>query len=139
MENDSIRSSGFNTLVDIWIDGKVRAICVSQDAIGAYLGFDQAAKMTDNDRCEFVRAHLPLLMNAAKTRLIATDPDADFVTIELSQLPRPDGTTGDRRKLERRKTERRKGDAPTGTFTERRRRARRQSERRAPTLGKSGD
>ena len=47
MENDSIRPSGTNTLVDIWIDGKLRGVCVSQQAIGAYQGFDQAAGMTE--------------------------------------------------------------------------------------------
>ena len=46
MENDSIRSSGTSTLVDIWVEGKVRAISVSQAAIGAFLGFDEARSLS---------------------------------------------------------------------------------------------
>ena len=61
MENDSIRSSGTDTLIDLWIDGKIRSICVTQEAIGAFLGFENATGMSDRDRCEFVRAHLPLV------------------------------------------------------------------------------
>ena len=67
MESDSIRASGSDTLVDIWIDGKLRAISISQEAIGAFLGFDRVEGMSDDDRCEFVRTHLPLVISAAKT------------------------------------------------------------------------
>ena len=47
MENDSIRSVGSDTLVDIWIDDKMRSLLVSPEAIGAFLGFDKAAGMSD--------------------------------------------------------------------------------------------
>ena len=47
MENDSIRSVGSDTLVDIWIDGKMRSLSVSLEAIGAFLGFDKAAGMSE--------------------------------------------------------------------------------------------
>ena len=33
MDNNSIRSVGATTLVDIWIDGKLRSICVTRSAI----------------------------------------------------------------------------------------------------------
>jgi hypothetical protein len=131
MENDSIRTSGSNTLVDIWIDGKMRGICVSKEAIGGYLGFDRAAGMSGDDRCEFVRTHLPLVVTAAKSRLIDTNPDADMVIIDGGQLPRRDGQSGDRRKTERRKTERRKAASPKADGPERRRSDRRQGQRRA--------
>lgn len=133
MENDSIRASGTNTLVDIWIDGKVRAISVSQDAIGAFLGFDQTGGMTERDRCEFVRGHLPLIVTAAKARLRDSDFNADAVAIDVGQLPRPDGASGDRRKAERRKEDRRKVARPRSGQLERRRRDRRQGERRVKT------
>jgi len=128
MENDSIRSSGTDTLVDIWIDGKVRSICVTQEAIGAFLGFEKTVGMSDRDRSEFVRAHLPLVAKAAKTNL--EDPTADFVTLGNGDLPRTDGSSGDRRKADRRATERRKQEKPAGAQLERRRRERRQGERR---------
>lgn len=130
METDSIRSSGTSTLVDIWVDGKVRAICVSQAAIGAFLGFDEARNLSERDRCEFVRNHLPLIVSAAKNRLHSTDVALDAVTIDVGDLPREDGRTGDRRKTSRRKTERRKINQPRGNETERRKSDRRQRERR---------
>jgi hypothetical protein len=128
MENDSIRASGTDTLVDIWINGKLRAICVTREAIDARVGLDQAAHMTDDDRCEFVRTHLPLVVTAVKTRLREAGPTADSVIIGAGQL----GGEGDRRGLERRKGERRKTVKPKEALPhgERRRGERRRTERR---------
>ena len=130
MENDSIRASGTDTLVDIWIDGKMRSICVSHEAIGAFVGFEQAAALTDDSRCEFVRTHLPLVITAAKARLRETGYLANTVTIDVGELPRPDGQSGERRRSDRRKTERRKQSLPLGSKPERRRGDRRQGQRR---------
>ena len=130
MENDSIRSSGTNTLVDIWVDGKVRAICVSQAAIGAYLGFEEAESLSERDRCEFVRNNLPLVVTAAKNRLTDADPGSDSLVIEVGDLPRPDGRSGDRRKTSRRKAERRTTQRSTGSQPDRRKGDRRHRERR---------
>jgi hypothetical protein len=137
MENDSIRASGGNTLVDIWIEGKLRAISVTHDAIGAYLGFDRASGMSEDDRCEFVRTHLPLLITSAKAALIEGDPTADAVVIDLGQLPRADGRAGDRRRVDRRKVERRKTARPKGDPADRRRSERRTGERRRPAKPKT--
>jgi hypothetical protein len=131
MENDSIRASGTDTLVDIWVNGKLRAICVRREAIDEHIGFDRAALMSEDDRCEFVRKNLPLVVTAVKTKLRDTNPVADTVIIEGSQLG-GGGGGGDRRKRERRKTERRKvskskDELPLG---ERRRGDRRKSDRR---------
>lgn len=131
MENDSIRSSGTNTLVDIWVDGKVRAICVSQAAIGAYLGFEEAEKLSERDRCDFVRNHLPLLVTAVRKRLGDGDVAAESLIIDVGDLPRPDGRSGDRRKTSRRKGERRTANRPTGSQPDRRKGDRRQRERRS--------
>ena len=130
MENDSIRPNGTNTLVDIWIDGKLRAITVSQEAIGGFLGFDRMAGMSDDDRCEFVRTHLPLVVTAAKARLRDTDPTAGAVVIDAGELPRADGRPAERRKTERRKGDRRKDGKPGPEQPERRRSDRRKGQRR---------
>jgi hypothetical protein len=130
MENDSIRSVGSDTLVDIWIDGKMRALSVSQEAIGAFLGFEQAGGMSDQDRCEFVRTNLPLIVTAAKQRLSETNRSAGEVVIDVGQLPRPDGRSGDRRNSDRRKGERRKVRVPRAGQPERRKGDRRAGERR---------
>ena len=129
MENDSIRASGTDTLVDIWIDGKLRAICVSQEGIGAYLGFERAGAMSDDERCEFVRSNLPLVITAAKSRLRDTDPSSGSIVIDAGHLPKPGARGGDRRTTERRKSERRKNDRPI-THPDRRRGERRKGQRR---------
>jgi hypothetical protein len=130
MENDSIRSVGSDTLVDIWIEGKMRSLCVSHEAIGAFLGFEQAAGMSDRDRCEFVRTNLPLIVSTAKQRLSETDRNSGEVTIDVGHLSRPDGKSGDRRAIDRRKGERRKAKVPRPGQAERRKGDRRAGERR---------
>jgi hypothetical protein len=135
MENDSIRASGSDTLVDIWINGKLRAICVTREAIDTYLGFERAARMSEDDRCEFVRTHLPLVVTAVRTKLRDSNPAADAVVLEGEQLGGPgSGRAGDRRKVERRKAERRKVNTPKDQLPhgERRRGERRKTGRRTP-------
>jgi hypothetical protein len=134
MENDSIRASGSNTLVDIWINGRMRSICVSHEAIGAFVGFEQAAAMSDDGRCEFVRTHLPLVITAAKARLRETGHLAESVLIDVGELPRPDGQSGERRQTDRRTSERRKQADPARGHPERRRADRRQGQRRTRSL-----
>jgi hypothetical protein len=110
MENDSIRASGGDTFVDVWIEGKLRGISVSRGAIETFLGLtpDQAARTSEEDRCEFVRAHLAIVLTAAKMQLREMNPGADSISIDSGQLGKPGrGRVGDRRKTERRKTERR--------------------------------
>jgi len=128
MENDSIRASGTNTLIDLWLNGRMRSICVSQEAIGAIVGFDQMSAMSDKERCEFVRTNLPLVIGAAQKRL-ADDADSDSISIDGGELPRPDGRAGERRAGDRRKSERRKAERPSG-LPDRRRSDRRTGERR---------
>jgi hypothetical protein len=131
MEDDSIRTSGNQTLVEIWIDGKLRAISVSHEAIGAFLGFERAAGMSDADYCEFVRTHLPVIVAAAKVRL-REDPTAQAVNLSAGHIPKPDGGGGDRRTGERRTEERRKagGVKRESAQPDRRRADRRTGERR---------
>jgi hypothetical protein len=134
MENDSIRASGGNTLVDVWIEGKLRGICVSRAAIETFLGLPapRAEAMSEEDRCEFVRTHLSLVLTAAKTQLREGDPAAETIAIEAVQLGGEDGRRiGDRRKNERRKTDRRKAKNPqVPRIGDRRRADRRAAERR---------
>lgn len=133
MESDSIRPSGTSTLVDIWVEGKVRAVSVTRAAIETFAGFERATRMSDNDRCEFVRAHLGELVSAVKTQLRDTDPTAYSITIDANQLGTPPGgKVIDRRRGERRRTDRRKKDLPKDQLPhgERRRAQRRKRDRR---------
>jgi hypothetical protein len=111
MENDSVRAMGDSTLVDLWIEGKFRAITISRQAIESYLQLapGDAAAMSETDRREFVRLHLGLVVSAA-TALLRSNPGAETIVIEAGQLGgKPQGvvaeprSTGDRRKGDRRK------------------------------------
>lgn len=110
MESDSVRAMGDSTLVDLWIEGKFRAITISRQAIEAYLHIPPGSEaMGETERREFVRTHLSLVVAAAGARLRA-DPDAETIVIEAGQLsgqaPAPAGerrSSGDRRKGDRRK------------------------------------
>jgi hypothetical protein len=140
MENDSVRTSGDLTLVEMWIDGKLRGISISRQAIEAFLQLPsaEASAMSDEDRREFVRTHLGLLATAAKNKISQTHPDADEIVIEAGQLGANGGRVGDRRGGERRKGDRRKADQPMGKIGdrrqgERRKGDRRKSDRRAPS------
>jgi hypothetical protein len=140
MENDSVRSSGDLTLVEMWIDGKLRGISISRQAIETFLQLtpERASAMTDEDRREFVRTHLGMLATAAKERLRHMYPEAKEIMIDAGQLGESGGgRMGDRRRGERRKGDRRKSDQPAGRvgdrrLGERRRADRRKSDRRTP-------
>jgi len=120
MENDTVRSMGESTLVDVWINGRMRSICLSRGAIDSFLKLppDASAKMSDGERREFVRTHLAIVVAAAKERLSATSANAESVLIDTGQLgpeKKEKGFTerrrgGDRRKGDRRQSGRAKGD-----------------------------
>ena len=108
MESDSVRAVGDSVVLDLWIQGKFRAITVSRQAIEDYLQLDLgAAAMTEDDRREFVRTHLSLVVSAATARL-REDPAAERIAIDQlgNAAPRMSGERrngGDRRKGDRRK------------------------------------
>ena len=122
MENDSVRTSGDATLVDMWIEGKLRAISLSRGAIETYLRLPAERAISEDDRREFVRTNLGLVVAAAKERLRSADPNADTVEIEAGQLgghgaAQPAARAGERRSGDRRKGDRRKvnlGPPPSG-------------------------
>ena len=137
MENDTIRVSGGNTLVDVWIEGKMRAVCVSAGAIEAGLGIPSGSveSMPERERSEFVRTHMAAILKAARKKLGTVGAAAETITIDAAELaPHAAEKGSDRRKTERRKGERRKADRPEliPFGLERRRGERRKSPRRTP-------
>jgi hypothetical protein len=109
MESDSVRAVGDSVLLDLWIQGKFRAITVSRQAIEDYLQLPpgDAAAMGEDARREFVRTHLSLVVSAATARL-REDPGAERIAIDQlgGAAPRGPGERrngGDRRKGDRRK------------------------------------
>src|SRR5215469_14446775 len=110
MESDSVRAMGDSTLVDLWIEGKFRAITISRAAIETYLQLSpgDAASMSETDRREFVRKHLGLVVGAA-TALLHSKPGAETIVIEAGQLAgNPRGSRDQPRNNDRRKGDRRK-------------------------------
>ncbi|MFL6737219.1 MAG: hypothetical protein ACJ8F4_09220 [Sphingomonas sp.] len=110
MESDSVRTMGDSTLVDLWIEGKFRAIIVARQAIESYLRLapDAAASMGETDRREFVRTHLGVVVGAA-TAWLRANPEADTIVLDtLSSSAAPRSEEGERRSGDRRKGERRK-------------------------------
>lgn len=112
MESDSVRAMGDSTLVDLWIEGKFRAITISRQAIESYLQLSpgDAASMGETDRREFVRTHLGVVVSAA-TALLKAKPGAESIVIEAGQLGggRPQSSPpGQSRNNDRRKGDRRK-------------------------------
>lgn len=135
MESDSIRASGKTTLVDIWVNGKMRAISLSKEAVETCLGTSLPVQMSEDERCEFVRTHLSLVLAAVKSRLRDSDPNADSVVIDIGQLTGSRGGATDRRKAERRKGERRKVSLPVESLPHGERRSgdrRKKKDRRSP-------
>jgi hypothetical protein len=122
VESDSVRTTGDRTFVDLWINGRFRAITVSRRAIETFLQLppDRAAAMTETDRREFVRSRMNLVVAAATERL-RTDPEADAIQIDDLGGP-PSPPTGDRRSgTDRRKGDRRKQNlGPPGGLERRR-------------------
>jgi hypothetical protein len=130
MESDSIRASGNDTLIDIWVEGKLREICVTREAIETFLGPKAPLTMSEDDRCEFVRKHLPQVVAAAQTSLRGKAAAATII-IDAGQLSAAgDRRTGERRKSDRRKTGRSAEGLPHG---ERRSGRRRNGDRRRST------
>ncbi|MFL6740471.1 MAG: hypothetical protein ACJ8FG_02520 [Sphingomicrobium sp.] len=139
MDNDSIRSVGGTTLVDMWIAGKLRSICVTRAAIEDSLGAEKAAALSDDERCEFVRQHMAQVVKAARDWLGNGNADAGNVVIDSGHLPRLTGPRPtDRRKGERRAADRRRVDVgrPEGN---RRTGTRRKRERRHSSAPKPAD
>ncbi|HJP67660.1 MAG TPA: hypothetical protein VJ846_02070 [Sphingomicrobium sp.] len=128
MENDSIRASGTDTLVDVWVEGRLRAICITREAIETFEGFDGSSGISEASRCEFVRTHLPQVISAARVLLRERNPSAHEIIFAACDL----GGATDRRKNERRKSDRRKLKLPTNKLPqgERRKGDRRAAERR---------
>ena len=127
MENDSIRASGSETLVDIWVEGRLRAIAIMREAIEEAGGVNSAS--SESARCEFVRTHLSQIVTAAKAKLREGNADLDVIAIDRI------GAAKDSRKGERRKGERRKitRDTAKPAQGERRHEERRKKDRRQPT------
>ena len=79
MELDCIRSSGNETCVSLWIEGKMRAITVSPQAVGTWLS--RSGPVSEEDCRNFVATRLAFVQNAARQKLLQTDPSAGAVLL----------------------------------------------------------
>lgn len=87
MENDSIRTNGEHTVVELWLQGRMRAVTIPRITIEGYLqrGRQHGGAMSEDDRTEFVRTNLKLVVDAALTRL-KVDGQAAAIVIGPGQL-----------------------------------------------------
>ena len=87
MENDVVRPFGDETMVDIWLQGRFRAITVTKNAIEIYLraSNENAVALTPRDRQEFVRTHLRRVTGAA-ARQLRLNPEKTRITIDHGEL-----------------------------------------------------
>ena len=126
MENDSVRTTGETTLVDMWIDGNLRSVAVTRASIESFLQLQpsDAGRLGEDERSEFVRTHLTLVHKAAVDQLRHSNAATDTLRIEAGQLGtgRATSANADRRTGDRRKGERRKANlGPPGGIERRRR------------------
>jgi hypothetical protein len=112
LENDSVRTTGETTLVDMWIAGKLRSVAVTRAAIESFLQVPSDGRLGEDERSEFVRTHLTVVHKAAADCLRSSNAATDTIRIEAGQLGtgRVTSTGGDRRTGDRRKGERRKAN-----------------------------
>lgn len=132
MEGDTIRTSGSDTLIDLWVEGRVRQIVVTREAIAATLGADMASNMDEAQRENFVRQRMKLVQAAARTA-VAERPALERIVIRAAALVDPYlGGGGERRRSDRRIGDRRRIQGPISSLPagERRRDARRKKQRR---------
>ena len=137
MEGDTIRTSGTATLIDLWVEGRMRQLVVTREAIAAALGTERAAAMSEAERCEFVRTRLPLIQDAARTAAREGGEGLTRIALAAACLVDPSlGAGGERRRSARRSGDRRKEIAPgkEPPFGERRRADRRRGGDRRGTL-----
>lgn len=76
-----------NTRLNIELDGIWRRITLTRDAIEEHLHLpqEQALEMSENDRCEFVRSHMPYVF-AAVRRKIRESTTARHIIIRRGEL-----------------------------------------------------
>lgn len=82
MELDCIRTVGRNTCLSIWIEGKMRAVTVSPEAVSAW---SSRQAISDEDCIDYLRTHLHLVQGAARERLRRDDLTATEVFLDVAE------------------------------------------------------
>ena len=87
MDRDFIHCRGGTTLVEVWIEGKLRDISVSRAAIETCAEWAGGTTPISDLACrEFVRTNLGRVVAAATIWLRETNPKADSVALDAGQL-----------------------------------------------------
>lgn len=83
-----IRTSNDGVVFDVELRGKRRRVLVTREAIEDYLQLtpEAAALHTQDQRLDFVREYLPVIIQAAKLRLANTHLDADVMVIRTGDI-----------------------------------------------------
>ncbi len=88
MQCDEVKADGDNTLLRIEFDGHWRRIIVTREAIEDHLRLspEEAAAMSQEERCGFVRSHLPYVFAAIRRKLRGTSGAAERMTIRAGEM-----------------------------------------------------
>ena len=88
MERDTIQSSDHATTVDLWIEGRFRTVTVTRLAIEARLKLtpSEAEALSAEDRTQFVKANLGLVMQIAKALLRLKGTSTNEIVIGPAEL-----------------------------------------------------
>lgn len=71
MTNEEVKAHGDATLVSIELEGIWRRITITREAIEEHLHLspEKAGAMTEAERCEFVRSHMPYVFAAVRRKI----------------------------------------------------------------------
>ena len=80
--------AGGNTIFDIWVDGKLRLVAVTREAIEDHLRLppEAAAEFGPQHRVKFVQNNLHAIIAAAKLNLHNSEPDTHVITIRSGNI-----------------------------------------------------
>lgn len=75
--------SGPEHCVSVWIDGKMRAVTVSPNAVSAWLS--STHPISEEDCIGYLRTHLHLVQHAAREKLRRSDMTATEVFLDVAE------------------------------------------------------
>ncbi len=87
MKSGEVIANGEWVTLQIKIDGIDRRIAVTREAIEDHLATDVDDRISMDDQCEFVRAHLAELTEAARRKIDIT-PKSEVIVIRSGDMRR---------------------------------------------------
>lgn len=88
MLDGDIIANGEDVVLQLELLGKARTICVTRETIEDKLKLpsEHAATFSSDERCDFVRRHLPDVISAAMRKLQVSNATADVILISTGEM-----------------------------------------------------